>query len=200
MIQHKTIPKQANFVSLNPRITPSPLVTVPKATQEWRSHRHVALINNYGAAGSNVAIALREHSNDLLTAGSHQRASATYPILLSAKSSKSLKLYMNALKSYLPTIETSLGVLAYNIFRRQNPLFEHRATLMANDTKMLASILDSSDKEPLGQTECTGKSPVVLCFGGQTGRTVTISRELYDACDLLRHHLVRLKSSWSWLR
>ena len=200
MIQHKTIPKQANFASLNPRITSSPLVTVPRATQEWRSHRHVALINNYGAAGSNVAIALREHSNDLLTSGSHQRASATYPILLSAKSSKSLELYMNALKSYLPRVETSLGVLAYNIFRRQNPSFVHRATFMANDTEMLASILNSSDKQPLGLTERTGKSPLVLCFGGQTGRTVTISRELYDACDLLRHHLVRFKSSRSWLR
>ena len=202
MMQHKTIPKQANFVSLNPRIKSSLSheITVPRATQEWSSHRRVALINNYGAAGSNVAIALREYSNDPLTSGSQQRASATYPILLSAKSSKSLELYVNAFKSYLPRVDTSLGSLAYNIFRRQNPSFVHRATFIANDAEVLASIFNSSEKQTLGQTECTGKIPLVLCFGGQTGRTVTISKEVYDACDLLRLHLVRFKSSRSWLR
>ena len=159
-------------------------------------------------SSSAVAIhtALREHSNGPLTSskplskGSHQRASATYPILLSARSPKSLELYINALKSYLPKVDTSLGALAYNIFRRQNSSFEHRATFIATDTKTLASVLNSSDKQRLGQTVRTGKSPVVLCFGGQTGRTVTISRDLYDGCDLLRYHLVSPKSSMSWLR
>ena len=202
MMQYKTIPKQANFASLNPRIrsSPSHRITVPRVTQEWSSHRHVALINNYGAAGSNVAIALREYSNDLLTSRSHQRASATYPILLSAKSLESLELYMNAFKSYLTRVDTSLGALAYNISRRQNPSFVYRATFVANDTEVLASILNSSDKKCLGQTERTEKKPLVLCFGGQTGRTLTISRELYDACDLLRKHLVRFESSEPWLQ
>jgi acyl transferase domain-containing protein len=209
MMRYKTIPKQANFTSLNPRIafSPSDRITVPRATEEWKSQQHVALINNYGAAGSNVAIALREHSNDLLASsskplskGSHQRASAAYPILLSARSPKSLELYINALKTYVPKVDTSLGALAYNIFRRQNSSFEHRAAFIATDTETLASILSSSDKQWLGQTVRTGKSPVVLCFGGQTGRTVTISRDLYDGCDLLRYHLVSPKSSLSWLR
>ena len=201
-MQYRTIPKQANFASLNPRIksSPSHRITVPRATQEWSSHRHVALINNYGAAGSNAAIALREYPIDLLTSGAHQRASLTYPILLSAKSSESLELYINAFKSFLTRAETSLGALAYNISRRQNPSFVYRTTFVANDTKMLASILNSPDKKSLGQTEPTEKSPLVLCFGGQTGGTTTISRELYDGCDLLRKHLVRFEISRSWLQ
>ena len=197
MMHYKTIPKQANFVSLNPRIisSPSHRITVPKTTQEWKSQRHIALINNYGAAGSNVAVVVREYSNDSLTSGSHKQASATYPIVLSAKSSKSLELYIEALRSYLPRVDTSLGALAYNIFRRQNPSFVHRAVFIANSKEMLASILDSSDKEGSSHKECSVKHPMVLCFGGQTGRTVTIARELYDACDILRYHLVRIKSS-----
>ena len=201
-MQYKTIPKQANFASLNSRITSSSShrITVPRATQDWKSQRHVALVNNYGAAGSNVAIALREYVNDLRTSGSEQPGSITYPIILSARSPRSLELYINVLKSYLYRVDASLGALTYNIFRRQSPSFQHRATFVASDIDGLASALNRSDGDCFGQSERSGRTPVVLCFGGQTGRTVRISRELYDVCDLLRYHLVSQKVPFFWLR
>lgn len=39
-------------------------------------------------------------------------------------------------------------------------------------------------------TTRTSKRPVVLAFGGQTGRTVTASRDLYDTSHIFSHHLV----------
>ena len=202
MMQHKTIPKQANFVSLNPRIkvSPSDRITVPKATQSWTAQRQVALVNNYGAAGSNVAIALRGHTDTPL---SSKRApsgvrdllpSTVYPILLSAKSANSLQSYMNALKLYLPKVETSFGNVAYNIARRQNPSFEHRAAFTAVDAESFISLLNSTSARTDGTTVRREKSPVVLSFGGQTGCSVTVSRELYDGCDLFRNCLVRRAS------
>ncbi|RMZ75270.1 hypothetical protein DV737_g5363, partial [Chaetothyriales sp. CBS 132003] len=106
MMQYKTIPKQANFVSLNPhiKVSPSDRITVPKATQSWNPRRHIALVNNYGAAGSNVAIAIRDMPSSTL-----------YPILLSAKSARSLQLYMDALKVYSPKFKTSIGAIAGTI-------------------------------------------------------------------------------------
>ncbi|KAI9933738.1 hypothetical protein MW887_004810 [Aspergillus wentii] len=61
MIQHRTIPKLASFKLLNPKIPPlgSDQVVIPTQTQGWESATRTALINNYGAAGSNVAIGNR---------------------------------------------------------------------------------------------------------------------------------------------
>lgn len=108
MMQHHIIPKQANFVSLHPRIKTSPLdrITVPKATQPWTAKRHVALVNNYGAAGSNAALLLRSYSspqpssNVAATSAVEDRAppSAFYPILLSAKTPNHLRAYIDKLK------------------------------------------------------------------------------------------------------
>jgi acyl transferase domain-containing protein len=63
MIQHGAIPKQANFVKLNPQInlSSSDKISVPRVTQPWDTTRRIALVNNYGAAGSNAAIVKREH-------------------------------------------------------------------------------------------------------------------------------------------
>ncbi|RMZ84871.1 hypothetical protein DV738_g250, partial [Chaetothyriales sp. CBS 135597] len=193
MMQHRTIPKQANFLSLNPSIkaSPSDRITVPTHSQPWNSKRHVALVNNYGAAGSNVAIVLREHvegassSKETDTQIQDLRSSAIYPILLSAKSARSLQLYIDALKGYVPKFETSFGNIAYNIARRQNPSFAHRTAFTAVDTESFISVVNGLT----ASTEQTKKLPVVLSFGGQTGRHVTVSKKLYDSCDLLRHHL-----------
>lgn len=199
MMQYKTIPKQANFDSLNPsiKVSTSDRITVPKATQLWTAQRRIALVNNYGAAGSNVAIVLREHLEAPLSSietPSGVRdlpSSAVYPILLSAKSANSLRSYMNALKLYLPKVETSFGNIAYNIVRRQNSSLEHRIAFTAVDAESFISFLSSPTLSMNGTTPPTGKCPVVLCFGGQTGRSVIISRDLYNRCDLLRNHLVR---------
>ena len=55
MMQKRIIPKQANFVSLSPRIAapPGDTLSVPKETQTWTttSGKYVALVNNYGAGG-----------------------------------------------------------------------------------------------------------------------------------------------------
>ena len=197
MMQHKTIPRQANFVRLNSSIKTSSIdkITIPKVTQPWITQCRIALVNNYGAAGSNVAIVLREYLNDQKeepTEAHHLRPSITCPILLAAKSRKSLLSCSNALKTYLHRSEASLANIAYNLARRQNPSFEHRIAFTASDIDKAISGLNSyttTAKEIITQT---AKRPVVLCFGGQTGRNVTISKNLYDGCEILRNHLVRL--------
>ena len=203
MMQHGTIPKQASFMTLNPRIKCSRAdkITVPKETQPWVAQRRVALVNNYGAAGSNAAIVLREYvgaSNSRQTLdGVHSRPSpASYPILLSAKSPNSLCSYMAVLKSYLPKVGKSLSNVAYNIARKQNSSFEYRTAFTASDPVNLLSRLEDTIAETSSTTTCSKEYPVVLCFGGQTGRNVTLSREVFDGCELLRTYLVGQISTW----
>ena len=198
MMQHRAIPKQANFVSLSPRIKACPEIVVPKTTQPWTAHRrHVALVNNYGAAGSNAVLLLRSHSeaSSSLTETQTRPSSsaATYPILLSAKSANHLQAYMDVLRSYLPNAEASFGSVAYKISRSHNLSFEYRVAFTAADAESAVSILDSSTKTMLATAKRTTKLPTVLCFGGQTGQTVRVSRGLYDSCDLFRSHLVSIR-------
>lgn len=205
MMQDKTIPKQANFVSLNPRIKPSALrqIVVPKATQSWTAQRRVAMVNNYGAAGSNAALLLRAHSDPLSTAATEMTlgaqdspspSSVVSPILLSAKTTTSLQSYIDTLKSYLPKVDTSLSSVAYNIARSHNPSFEHRIAFTATDVKSAVSVLNSLPATTDGRVRRLAKYPVVLCFGGQTSRSVRASKELYEGSDLFRGRLVRTES------
>jgi acyl transferase domain-containing protein len=195
MMQYSIIPKQANFTTLNPLIKASPTdrITVPIATQPWNPKQQVALINNYGAAGSNAAIVVRGSipTTRHLELVSMSSTTTAYPILLSAKSASSLQSYMDALRLYLPKIRVLFRDLAYSIARKHNSSFEHRAAFTAVDATNLTALLNN----PIAGTEAvmtrTGTAPVILCFGGQTGRTIKLSKELYDECEVFRNHLVK---------
>lgn len=190
MMHNKIIPKQANFTSINPKIRSSPedRITIPTKTFPWTSSKHIALINNYGAAGSNAAILIRAHSVE-------RRRAATitpsvhpilffHPILLSAKSSTSLTSYAEALKMHLSKGTASLGDISYNIAQAHDASLNCRVGFVSDAMDSTISSLSRM------KTFEAVKSPVVLCFGGQTGRTVTASKELYTSSDLFQTHLV----------
>ena len=197
-MQYRIIPKQANFVSLNPCIKASPekKMAIPTTSQQWSAQRCIALVNNYGAAGSNAAIVLREHSH--VTQSPRETAervrelpsSARYPIFLSSKSADNFQSYINMMKYYLPSVQTSIKDIAYNIARRQNSSFVHRTAFTAKDKDDLLSQLSGLTTSSIGAAVPTEKSPIIFCFGGQVGSRITIARELFDSCDLLRKHLV----------
>jgi acyl transferase domain-containing protein len=197
MIQHGLIPKQANFVKLNPQIklSASDRISVPKVTQPWDTSRRVALVNNYGAAGNNAAIVIREHDeaskSRQMSNGVHfQSSSNTFPILLSARSPSSLRMYASALKPYVPSDGKLLSSFVHHLFQRQNPSFEYRAAFDINNPKDLLAKLDETGAESSFVAKCPGEYPVVLCFGGQTGGSINLSRELFEGSVLLRKYLV----------
>lgn len=190
MMQYRTIPKQANFTHLNSKIKTSPedRITVPTRTVPWASPKHIALVNNYGAAGSNAAILIREHCQTTFSPSPEAQigVSCPTPILLSAKTASSLEAYTEALNEYLSKQKASIESVAYNIAQSHDVSLDHRIGFVAGDVEGVKSALHTK-----GKTVITSKKPVVLCFGGQTGRTVTVSKALYDKCDLLKKHLVR---------
>lgn len=200
MMQYKTIPKQANFNSLSPRIEASASIIVPQTTRSWTAQRRVALVNNYGAAGSNAALVLRDYPNKpSITTGRGIQATVPLPacvspILLSARTANGLQSYVDVLKSYLPTLHISIESFAYNIARSHNSSFKHRAAFVAADFQSAISGLDSWYEVTGEDAVSSPKQPVVLCFGGQTSRKIKVSKDLYERCDLFRAHLVRTAS------
>ncbi|KAI0378532.1 hypothetical protein F5Y04DRAFT_272492 [Hypomontagnella monticulosa] len=208
MMQHDKIPKQANFTRLNPKIPalgPDKMAIAAEA-RPWRtSTRRAALVNNYGAAGSNAAIVLREY-RPALTAqeatGTLPVDSATeFPIFLSAKTPESLREYSATLKKFIdrnPSI--TLGDVAYNLARKQNRTLEYASTWTVSSLSTLKQDLEaiSSGTRPILQRSVDKKkkaatlpwpTPVVLCFSGQTGRSIYLSKDVVHSLPLLRVHL-----------
>lgn len=189
MMQNQTIPKQANFDCINPRIKTSPKIIVPKVTQPWNSRRHVALVNNYGAAGSNAVLLLRSVPRGGLCQAQQSFSinDVEFPIVIAANTESSLQAYTEALQSRLDTFGArSFASLANKIARTQNPSLGFRVAFTASSLQEVRSRL----AKPMRSPKCAAKLPVVLCFGGQTGRQVTISKHVYDTSDLFRNHLV----------
>ena len=205
MIQNRIIPKQANFVSLNPKIPPlePDRMTIPTQTQPWNSQGRTAVVNNYGAAGSNATIVVHEHPSfnggivkPVVT--SIRTYLQAFPFFVSARSPQSLHAYLVALKSYLARAEEihagdALANLAYNLATRQNRTFEHSRAFEARSLSALSDQLTAVAIESNGLTKSTGHPrPIVLCFGGQNGRIIGLSEDLFNNCRVLKSHLVRL--------
>lgn len=196
MMQHNTIPRQAGFVSLNPQIKAVESIVVPKKSHPWTGPRskspgRVALVNNYGASGSNAVLLLRSHETETEETNKQESKPAVYPIVLSAKTPTSLQVSVDALRSKLVRFDASLfGSVAYGLSRSQNSSLDYRLAFTAADRDDAVSILDAWKDGTA--TDRTTKLPVIMCFGGQTGRNVRVSRELYDGCHLFRDHLVSL--------
>ncbi|KAI0451650.1 beta-ketoacyl synthase [Xylaria acuta] len=171
MMEHGVIPKQAGFSRLNPKINPLKRIVIPQT-------------------GSNAAIVVRESNpqSDQNTTCRDEILTQAYPFLLSAKSEESLFLYLTALKRWLSGTEGSFANVAFNIARRQNTDFHYRiavtATSNADLTEKLEAIPSTSS-----HALPSGKQPVILCFGGQNGRTVTLSKAVYGSSKLLKTHM-----------
>ena len=209
MMQNRMIPKQANFSSLSPKISSleKDRMKIAKQSQPWDSQKLTAVVNNYGAAGSNAAILLQEYpaSNEKRVESNVSLADAyvpEFPFFVSARSPENLRSYCAALKSFVARTQEAhtdgaLANVAYNLASKQSRGFEYTWTSTASNIASLSDQLETAAagsnnfRKPPDQTR-----PVVLCFAGQTGQTVSLSEDLFNNCKLLQTHLVRLY--WSF--
>ncbi|KAF2204385.1 hypothetical protein GQ43DRAFT_387983, partial [Delitschia confertaspora ATCC 74209] len=202
MIQNKTIPKQANFTSLNPKIvtTPGDQMSIPKQNHPWASQPRVAVVNNYGAAGSNAAIIVKEFQDPQRESAQLNGTSAgvhgsDYPFIITARSPEDLQSYCTTLESFIsrqPESPDLLPNLAYNLARKHNRSLEYIWTSTASNITDLRQQLGSrADGRANIKQVSFQKRPVVLCFGGQNGTTVNLSEELFYGSKLLQSYLTK---------
>lgn len=190
MIQHRAIPKQANFSRLNPSIAPlePSNMEIPLTSRSWNVDFMAACINNYGAAGSNAAMIVTQPRR-APSIDSTIILLPKYPILISAHSLASVRGFCTALKSYvdgksdLPE-DQLLASIAFNLAHRQNRSLDYSKATAAMSLEHLSEFLDVGVTEPTPSAK-----PVVLVFGGQTGKSVSLSEKAFLSSVLLQHHL-----------
>lgn len=195
MMQKGRIPKQANFSRLNPKIRPlgDDRVLIPTRLTNWEAAQRLAMVTNYGAAGNNAAMLVRQYTP---TPDGESYSVPEAPFFISARSPESLRSYCKVLHEYILKGRCAaadvVGTTGYNLAVKQNRDMEHFLTFTAaSDTK---SLLDRLDAAASGNTEIQQRSgtqlPVILCFGGQNGKTACLSEYLVRGCKLLQDHLV----------
>ncbi|KAH7413722.1 hypothetical protein DE146DRAFT_4067 [Phaeosphaeria sp. MPI-PUGE-AT-0046c] len=187
MIQHRGIPPQANYYTLNPKIPPlepDGLVIAQNLTT-WTSPSRVALVNSYGAAGSNCALLCCEMPKDISVTS--EGADITLPMLLTAASHNSLASYATKLAGYLSNSTTlRLGDVAWTLNHRRR---KHKYCIEVK-AKRLSDVASALAKATTPFFEFPIKArPVVLVFGGQNDNKVSINRAFFDAYPAFRSYI-----------
>ncbi|KAL2783208.1 hypothetical protein BJX66DRAFT_345151 [Aspergillus keveii] len=196
MIQKRRIPKQANFSRLNSRIVTHERdqIAIPTQSLDWKAAERVALVTNYGAAGSNAAIVIKEPGSSSNEQAVDRSTWATrVPFIITAKTEESLREYCRELQHILRAEQQeSPGAthhLAYNLAAKQNRGLEYLVSFSCEQAEVSARLQDIADGCSKPVRCIHPPPPVVLCFGGQTGDTASISPSLVENCDILRSHL-----------
>lgn len=206
MMQHRSIPVLANFSTLNPKIPLSEAdryrVAIPTRTQKWESMFRIACINNYGAAGSNAAMIVCQGPDMSTLPGCDMKCQHNslpkYPLFISANSVASLAASCSALQEKLSQLSSELPEkdivpsLTLHLAVKQNHSLPHALAVTISslaELKMQLSAGAAGSSPSHVEIATPKRKPVVLVFGGQVGKSIGLSKEVYETSVLLRTHL-----------
>ncbi|KAL7625008.1 hypothetical protein AAE478_004222 [Parahypoxylon ruwenzoriense] len=198
MMHENYIPPQASFSKMSHYIKTSPtdLMEVPTSLRSWDEEYKVALINNYGASGSNASMIITQPPFSNRGQGSAPiRAqddinNSSFPFWVPGLDARSINEYCAKLASFVQarlTTDITLADISFNVNRQSNRSLS--SSLMFSCRSV--PDLDEKLKNPgtIGIAPVKSERPVILCFGGQVSTFVGLDRNLYDKVSILRYHL-----------
>ncbi|KAI0902041.1 hypothetical protein F4806DRAFT_502023 [Annulohypoxylon nitens] len=196
MIQKGMVPPQPSHTQINPAIgsTPADKMTIPSSLQTWDADFRAALINNYGASGSNASMIITQ--SPFAKATSEVPASGKYPFWLAGLDDQSLRRYAKVFRKFLnnksySATDLSLPNVSFNLARQSNRSLEKAVLFNAQSVQELDQKLASLEKGDASVASIARpeSKPVVLCFGGQVSTFVGLNQGLYQRVAVLRKHL-----------
>ncbi|THC94912.1 hypothetical protein EYZ11_005595 [Aspergillus tanneri] len=197
MLQKRMIPPQASYTTINPAInaTPADKINIPTALQNWDSDFRAALINNYGASGSNASMVVAQPP-----AVSLQRSSEVpglrYPFRFCGLDDQSLSRYSKIFRKFLSRKsysiqDLSLPNISFNLNRQSNRQLDRTLLFSVQSLDELERKLMGFENgdDSVASLTLPKSRPVVLCFGGQVSTFVGLDRTVYDRVAVFRKHL-----------
>ena len=202
MIQEGMIPPQASFQTMSHHIraSSSDMMEVATKVKPWDASFRAALINNYGASGSNASMIVTEPfqiGQDCIGQSPVHASGYKHPFWICGLDDRSLRNYCSKLLNLIRSKTVSANKmsasnLSFNICRQSNrgldrglmfncstlEDFENKLTAFARGDESIPSI--GTKKTPL---------PVIMCFGGQISTFVGLDRKVYDSVKILRSYL-----------
>ncbi|KAF2151287.1 putative polyketide synthase [Myriangium duriaei CBS 260.36] len=196
MMHAGRIPPQASFSKLNPSLhdKPEDQMEVVTRAKPWDCQFRGALINNYGASGSNASMIITQPFKRRLETRKLpiHAAAIKHPFRLSGNDKEDISRNAARLLQWIreqPPIPAS--ELAFNITRKSNPAlpvgYAFSASMLEEAENQLQTI--AADGALEGVFATSPERPVILCFGGQISTFVGLNLEVYNSFHVLRRHL-----------
>ncbi|KAI8630829.1 ketoacyl-synt-domain-containing protein [Xylariaceae sp. FL1651] len=202
MMQKQQLPPQASFNQLNPRLTKmkSHNIIVPERIEEWRlvpnRTPRRAMLNNFGAAGSNAVVILEEYSPPArgrrVHSGQAVPQRTQHVLNLSAKSERALEALRWKFISYIDS-NPNAGIenLCYTANARRLVHGAYRLSVVGSDLEQLGRRLKETKIKFKAPAEVTptpifvfsGQGSAHAGMGAELYRTVPSFRDAVDKCD-----------------
>ncbi|KAF9263364.1 ketoacyl-synt-domain-containing protein [Marasmius fiardii PR-910] len=189
MLRHKTIPRLISLKNLNPLIAPlaSDNTMIDTVACQWSSSEpgvsRISMLNNFGAAGSNGALLLEEHSSSPRESNA---VTTALPFCLSAKDSRALEALRQRYVEYLKLNEdVDLGNVAYTMTARRQ-IYSSRIAVTASTRQELIEKLEQAS---VVQANSSADADVAFVFSGQGGQYLGMGGELYKTSPIFRKHI-----------
>ncbi|KAI9661817.1 MAG: Type I Iterative PKS [Bathelium mastoideum] len=196
MMQENYIPPQASFSKMSSHVKTSPkdMIEVPTSLRPWNEEYKVALINNYGASGSNASMIVTQSPQSTSGQASafirgNGMGTASFPFWIAGFDASSIAAYCAKLLPFMKVREKSglsLPDFSFSMNRQSNRSLPQGMIFSCRSVTELEENLSKSDN---AVAPLKAERPVVLCFGGQVSTFVGLDHKLYDSVALLRYHL-----------
>nr|UPO09356.1 PKS7818 [Inonotus obliquus] len=195
MLRHRAIPTQVGLDSLNPKIESLEKdftrINTSGASVEWSSGatgRRIALVNNFGAAGSNAAMLVEEAPSRNPIPFDHACAKGSDDHVIVGLSAESEDALIRLRDSYMMSItsipDSSLVDFGYTTTARRR-LRPWRIAVSADSATGLVRALSNARPNCVSGSPILGKKTVFV-FSGQGGQYVGMSRQLYSLSSSFR--------------
>ncbi|KAF5386448.1 hypothetical protein D9757_005864 [Collybiopsis confluens] len=188
MLKHRMIPPQISFNRLNPLVEPLERdnTVISRSLRPWPSPEglpRVALLNNFGASGSNAALLLEEHVQPTPRAFAH-------PLLfaMSAKDESALQTLRSKYIEWLQSRDaedTSLSDIAYSMTARRQ-IYSYRLVVVASER---AQLIERLGKSTVLRPSTRLAPKIVFVFSGQGGQYFGMGSVLYATSPLFKQHI-----------
>jgi acyl transferase domain-containing protein len=185
MLKNHRIPPQVGLKNINSRLADA-LATDMQITTEgtnWIAPAgnlpRRAMVNNFGAAGSNAAMIVEEAPSR----HSQVTERSAYPFLISARTIKALKTRVQAYRCSIEASRSSLKLpdICYTATARRQR-YEHIVSIACvNVDDLLAKLRD-----PLITRTPSKSRPIIMVFSGQGGAYSGMGRELLSTSPVYR--------------
>jgi malonyl CoA-acyl carrier protein transacylase/acyl carrier protein/SAM-dependent methyltransferase len=197
MLHHGIVPPQASFQSASPKLKASSddMLEICTKSTAWNATNRHALINNYGASGSNASMIVGQQPRTHDDTSYHNSGDSTkHAFWITGLDERSIRDYAGRLKGFLAS-KPGLGLanLSFNMYRQSNRTLPQGLIFSCGSVQELEMKLNGYANGGKDLTTTTKKSPrpVVLCFGGQISKYIGLDRTFYECTDIFRAHLDR---------
>ncbi|KAI1373465.1 hypothetical protein F4677DRAFT_448294 [Hypoxylon crocopeplum] len=193
MMANGQVPLQVGFKALNPKIAAikNNNIFIPKQLLDWPRQNGMprrALLNNFGAAGSNACLILEEYV-DMENKCGEMAPCDSYVFVLSAKDATTLERYRQLAIRNTNLRQMRLCDLAYTSTARRT-MFESRLVVKSTSTEQLFQSLESACVSPQDLPCVSSHHQVVFVFSGQGSQYLGMGRDLFETAPQFKKDIL----------